>query len=137
MSTAGTAGPFARPLPLGAIFGAIVAAGVAAVGVLHLDRLPFPVCYLKALTGLPCPTCGTTRAMARLFALDLGGAFVMNPLATMVALGIVAWAVVDLLLLMRGRPWSFRVSPAAGTVLRVGAVLLVFANWVYLIAVGR
>ena len=137
MSTAGTAGPFARPLPLGAIFGAIVAAVVAAVGVLHLDRLPFPVCYVKALTGWPCPTCGATRAMARLFALDLGGAFVMNPLATMVALGIIAWAVVDLLLLRRGGSRSFRVSPATGTVLRVAAVLLVLANWVYLIAVGR
>lgn len=124
-------------LPLGAIFGAIGAAGVAAVGLLHLDRLPFPVCYLKALSGLPCPTCGSTRAMAHLFMLDLRGALAMNPLTTVVALGFVLWGLADLLLLARGRALRLQVSPAAARLLRVVAVVVVLANWVYLVAVGR
>ena len=69
-------------LPLGAVFGTIGALGAAAVGLLGLDRLPFSVCLFKALTGLPCPTCGSTRALGRLVHFDLAGALAMNPLAT-------------------------------------------------------
>ena len=61
--------------PLGLIFGAIFVVATLAVGLLHLDRLPFAMCYLKLSTGLPCPTCGSTRALGRLFALDVAGAF--------------------------------------------------------------
>ena len=47
-------------LPLGAIFGTIALVGTFAVGLLHLDHLGFPVCLFKAMTGLPCPACGST-----------------------------------------------------------------------------
>jgi hypothetical protein len=43
--------------PLGAIF---LACGLvaAAVGLLHLDRLPVTFCAFKAVTGIPCLGCG-------------------------------------------------------------------------------
>ncbi|PYQ15275.1 MAG: DUF2752 domain-containing protein, partial [Acidobacteria bacterium] len=75
-------------LPLGAILGGIALLGTAAVGLLRLDHLPFTVCYLKALSGLPCPTCGSTRAAGCLAHGDLLGAFGMNPLATVVLLAL-------------------------------------------------
>ena len=67
-----------------------------AVALLHLDRLPFALCVFRGLTGLPCPTCGSTRAVGRLAALDLAGALAMNPLTTLAAAGVVGWAVADL-----------------------------------------
>ena len=77
--------------PLGAIFLACALVVAAAVGLLHLDRLPVTFCAFKAVTGIPCMGCGTTRAFARLFNLDLPGAVSMNPLSAAVALALVPW----------------------------------------------
>jgi uncharacterized protein DUF2752 len=127
----------AGAVPLGAIFlacGVIMAAGV---GVLHLDRMPVTFCMFKAVTGLPCLTCGTTRAFARLFALDLRGAVIMNPLSAAVALALVPWGLADLLLLPKGRALALEVSPGVAPFLRVTAVTLLAVNWAYLMVVGR
>ncbi len=37
-------------------------------------------CYFKALTGLPCPGCGMTRAWFGVLRGDVGYAFAMNPM---------------------------------------------------------
>jgi hypothetical protein len=123
--------------PLGAIFGAIGLLAAAAVWLLRLDRLPLTFCLFKGFTGLPCPTCGSTRALGHLFALDFGGAFRMNPFTTLAALVIAAWALADLALLPRRQALGLEVSPRLAFALRVGALCLFVANWVYLVAAGR
>jgi len=123
--------------PLGAVFGAIALLGAAAVGMLGLDRLPFTICYFKAFSGLPCPTCGGTRAAGLLAHGDVLGAFAMNPLAAAAVLVLVPWALADLVLLTRGRALDLSVSPALGRWLRVGAVLALLANWAWVVAAGR
>jgi hypothetical protein len=127
----------AGQLPLGAIFGTIALVATVAVGVLHLDHLGFPVCFFKALTGFPCPACGSTRALGRLFAQDLPGAFAMNPLVTVGAFVLVPWAIADLVLLTRGRALDVTVAPAAGLWLRIAAAAAVAVNWAWLVAAGR
>ena len=72
--------------PLGAILAACALAATTLVSVLHLDRLPFSLCVFKALTGWPCMTCGTTRALGRLAHFDVAGALAMNPLVAAGAL---------------------------------------------------
>ena len=123
--------------PLGAIFGGIGLLAAAAVGLLRLDRIPLTLCVFKGLTGLPCPTCGSTRALGRLFALDFAGALAMNPFTTLVAVLVAGWAVADLALLPRRRALDLDVPKRLGFALRVGALVLFLANWVYLIAAGR
>ena len=123
--------------PLGAIFGGIGVAAAAAVWLLRLDRIPLTLCVFKGLTGLPCPTCGSTRALGRLFALDFAGALAMNPLTTLVAVLVAGWAAADLVLLPRRQALGLDVPERLGFVLRVGAFVLFLANWVYLIASGR
>ena len=53
-------------------------AGMAAV-VLTAVRLKMP-CLLRMVTGIPCPTCGMTRAWLSCFRLELGAAFTYHPM---------------------------------------------------------
>jgi hypothetical protein len=122
--------------PLGAIYAAIALTLCALIGLLGLDHLPFRVCVFKALTGHPCLTCGTTRALGRLYALDLRGAFLMNPLATALVLGVLVWGLLDALLMIEGKSVALRLSPPAGRV-AFGLVMgLLLLNWAYLLSAG-
>jgi len=124
-------------LPLGAILAGIAALAAVVVGVLHLDALPFTFCFFKLATGLPCVTCGSTRALGRLFHGDLSGAWLMNPLAATGILALLPWGAADLALMARGRALGLELAPAAARAARVAVVAAVFANWVYLVAAGR
>jgi hypothetical protein len=127
----------AGSVPLAAFFGA----GAIVLGALgslaHLDALGFPLCIFKATTGLPCLTCGGTRALIRLAHLDLLGAIAMNPLVASALIALVPWAIADAVLALRGRALVLEVGPALGRTLRWAAIPLLIANWAYLIAVGR
>jgi Protein of unknown function (DUF2752) len=124
-------------VPLGLIFGGMGLLGALAVGLLHLDNLGFSVCTLKTFTGIPCPTCGGTRAIGCLARLDLLGALRMNPLVAIVALSAIPWLVADLVLLLRGRALDVTISPRMASVLRVLTVAALGFNWLYLLLAGR
>ena len=47
---------------------------------------PLPPCPLRALTGLYCPGCGSTRCLHALTQFDLPGALAMNPLLVLTLL---------------------------------------------------
>lgn len=123
--------------PLGAILAGVGVVAAAAVSLLHLDAVPFTVCVFKLTTGLPCLTCGSTRALARLAEGDLAGAWRMNPLAAAGALGLLPWAAADLVLMLRRRALGLELSPFAARTARVLVVVAALANWAYLVAAGR
>lgn len=123
--------------PLGLACALVGLAGLALISLLHLDRLGFTVCTFKSLTGLPCMSCGTTRALGRLAAGDFMGALRMNPLATIGVIGAGAWAVADTIAALRGKGVRLRASGAVAHALRIAVVAAVVLNWVYLIATGR
>ena len=59
--------------------------GAGAMGMLrridpNAGDSPLPPCPFRALTGLYCPGCGSTRCLHALAHLDLAGALAMNPL---------------------------------------------------------
>ena len=48
-------------------------------------------CPFKAIFGVPCPTCGTTRALVALLKGNFGDAFHINPLGIFVTITIVIY----------------------------------------------
>lgn len=123
--------------PLGAIFGGIGLLAGAAIALLGLDRVPLTLCVFKGLTGVPCPTCGSTRTLGQLATGDLAGAVTMNPAAALAAVGVALWALADLVLLPGRRAVALEASPRLGRLLRVAIPLLLLLNWAYLVAAGR
>lgn len=89
---------------------------------------PVNLCMFRKVTGVPCATCGATRATAHLLALDVRGALALNPLMTVLALMLPAW-VLWRVTLGRGR------SLAPGTRRRVVWALLgaLLVNWGYVL----
>ena len=100
------------------------------------------VCLFKAVTHLPCPSCGTTRAIVLLANGDVERSILENPFGVLLALGLIAvpvWLVVDTVRkrdsllrwylrgehLLRGNKW-----------VAVPAVALVVVNWVWNITKG-
>jgi hypothetical protein len=111
--------------------------GVAAACLLVLRPFwlalaPFaPACPFRSITGIPCPTCGTTRAAVALLNGRVGDALAINPLATAAGLtfllgGLLAPAWVTLRLPIPEVPvplprWA-----------RAAIVAVLLASWAYL-----
>lgn len=92
----------------------------------------YPLCAFRRLTGLPCPTCGTGRAVLLTARGDHLGAFGLNPLMTVVAVLFVAETLARLFF-GRGlltRPGAWRFAP-------VVILVAVALNWAYVLAFVR
>jgi hypothetical protein len=104
---------------------------VIALPSLH-DHAP-TFCVFRAVTGVPCPTCGSTRAALALASGEVGLAFRYNPLIS------AAWLLLPAALLgtLVFRPrWRSLSLPTRRWAVRGLVLLLVIAglaNWVYLI----
>jgi hypothetical protein len=92
-------------------------------------------CTFRRLTGIPCPTCGTTRTALALLDLDLGAAIAVNPLATLVGVVFIVggWAALVWVLLRGPVPVSGLHWSRLWTAATIGLVLI---NWIYLIVTG-
>lgn len=103
---------------------------------LPLSSFPL-LCPFKALTGIPGPTCGSTRAFVHFAHLDLAGAFGMNPLfSAILVLGAMLFLYSISALLFRPLRLEIKLDKKEKTLLRFGAVLAITLNWVYLIIAG-
>lgn len=127
-----------RSLPL------LTVVGVSALLALTTPYWPLvahflPPCPFRTLTGVPCPTCGTTRAVLALSRGHVGEAFLHNPMVTVglffTGLAAFLWAFAQvsgksqpkaLASLERHWPWWLRVSVTVALV----------ANWVWVVARG-
>lgn len=59
------------------------------------------ICYFKNWTGLPCPSCGSTRSLINILHANWGEALFINPLGYLIAFVIIIfpiWIVSDLVM---------------------------------------
>ncbi len=93
-----------------------------------------PPCPFRALVGIPCLTCGGTRALLDLAHFDVVGAFSWNPLAAAAAILLVLGGFIALGAALFGRGVE---TPRPTPALRAALALALAANWVFLVATGR
>ncbi|MCE2771205.1 MAG: DUF2752 domain-containing protein [Saprospiraceae bacterium] len=99
------------------------------------------VCLIKNATNIPCPSCGTTRAVVSLVNGDFFEALFLNPFGYIVALIMLLapiWIVFDLiskknsLFIFYQKIEKFLVRPKLAILL----IFLVLANWIWNISKG-
>jgi hypothetical protein len=98
-------------------------------------EIPVPLCPLKHITGIPCPTCGGTRALRALLGHGaLLSALRWNPLVTAAALILLPCLVYAALVTIFKWP-RFRaaLTPTDQRFLRTTAWLAILANWAFLV----
>lgn len=112
-----------------AFLGAVLLIGL---GVAALDAGGARLCLFHRWTGLPCLTCGSTRACAALAAGDVSGAFRMQPLVSALLAAGAAAGIAHSLLLACGRAVEVHLSAGERRKLILAGVALAAINWVYL-----
>jgi hypothetical protein len=120
-------------IEFGIIYGGIVF--LALLAGRFLPVLAFaPSCAFKALTGVPCPTCASTRAIVSLSHGNVASAFFMNPLILAVALAALVYLFYSLFTFFFTVPRIVvGLSGKEKDRLRIFAVLLILSNWLYLV----
>lgn len=111
----------------GVVFLVWVAVVVLAFFLSQRTGATLPLCTLRRATGIPCPTCGGTRATMTLLAGHPVRAFAFNPLVTVFVVVSPFWWLSRLL--RPPPPWS----PARRRVASVVAWVLVLGNWAYVL----
>jgi hypothetical protein len=113
-----------------------LAAAASVVGLRPLWLALVPLmrpCVFRSLTGIPCPTCGTTRAATAFLHGNLAAAFTANPLAAAAGLFFVVGAPLAALWAILRLPVPVVSFPLPARA-RFAVVAVVAANWLYLIA---
>jgi hypothetical protein len=127
-----------RP-PRSAAIAAAVLAGLGLTAALVPTTEGSPViCPFRALTGLPCPTCGMVRTAHLILRGRIVSAFAVNPLDALF-LTIVVPAALMLWVANRraGVGVGVELEGREGILAWVAVALAVGANWIYVLATVR
>ncbi len=117
------------------VFAAIFALSFLVARFAPLLALGYP-CPFKALTGLPCATCGMTHAFVHLAHGEVLAALGASPLGAVLAAGAWLFAAVDAARF--GLALAFPVpGPRAARALAVAGVVALLANWAFVVIAHR
>lgn len=93
-------------------------------------------CMIKSTTGIPCPSCGTTRSVMTIFHGDFAQGFLINPLGyLMIVIAIIFpfWILIDILFKKSGFH-AFYLKTEKLLLkkwLSIPLILLVLINWIW------
>lgn len=95
-------------------------------------------CPLKSLTDIPCLTCGMTRSVVLLAYLKVGRAFLTNPLVFLAMIMVLVWGCYTLVTrLLKARRITIKLSLVERKIFIFLGIIMVLANWLYLVLDGR
>ena len=96
------------------------------------------ICLFKNATGMPCPSCGTTRASIKLLHGEFINSVLLNPLGILVSItlfGSIIWMSLDI---YRSKETflPFIKKDFVNKYIIIFAVMLTIANWIWNIQKG-
>ena len=92
-----------------------------------------PACSFREWTGLPCPTCGATRAGYHLLHMNWNQAIVHNPLFVLIYLILAFWGVNTVAGLFSGKNVVFYLNNREKSWVRRLVLFAIPVNWLILI----
>ncbi len=115
-----------------AVQASLLAALLSGAAFANPDRpLPLDLCAFKYLTGLPCPTCGLTRALCQAMRGDWGQSLHYHPAGILLAAALTGWALWLGAESAQGRPLAEAVRVRLGSALLRAGVGLSFIFWIF------
>jgi hypothetical protein len=101
----------------------------------------FSVCVLKSTTGLPCPSCGSTRSLGNIIDSNFYSAFHINPLGYLIAFSLVVfpiWILFDLIFRKESffLFYIFFIKTILSRNISIFLIVLIFLNWIWNIFKG-
>jgi hypothetical protein len=95
------------------------------------------VCIFHKITGYPCLSCGLSRSVDAFFTYDFIGMFYYNPLAVLFFGGLFFFSLFKLGEFILGFKLNFNISKKAMVFTRITLLILIVANWLFLVVTGR
>jgi len=101
-----------------------------------LQSQTFRVCIIKNVTGYPCPSCGTTRAVTLLLEGKIIESFLLNPFGIVVAIVMTIfpfWVLIDIIFKKESFFKTYKKAEARIRKPRLALILiaLVLLNWIW------
>lgn len=105
------------------------------------DATDFGVCMFKQVTTIPCPSCGSTRAIVALIHGNVLQSLSLNPLGIILTIGLVSlplWISYDLITRKSSLLHAYRKSESLlnRRWIAIPAIVLVLLNWAWNIYKG-
>jgi len=91
------------------------------------------LCLVKRASDMPCPTCGSTRAVKHILAGDLLQALMSNPFVVIIGGLVALWCLVHIVF---RRSIQLNVNTRSRRIMWMILIAAFLLNWVYLIGAG-
>lgn len=107
----------------------------------YAEHSDFTPCLFKNITGIPCPSCGSTRSVLSLVKGNFFNAILINPLGVIIAVSMLLlplWLLYDLILKKDTLYINYKLFEKTVQVKWVAVILitLIIANWIWNINKG-
>ncbi len=120
-------------LPIGALLMSLLFALPLGGWLIQEEIIDLGTCGLQAALGIPCLSCGSTRATRHLLGGDVLAAFSLQPLMMSIYVGLTAWGLASLGTFLMDRKLVLDLSRRQDLFFKVAIIALPFINWFYLI----
>jgi hypothetical protein len=93
-------------------------------------------CMFKSITNIPCPSCGTTRAILSIVSGDLSAGYRYNPLAyvyIVLMLIVPIWMIVDLIQkrITIIKAYNYIISKFSSKMVSLPFATIIVLNWIW------